>query len=149
LHDLKIGVQMIGDDFSNTPPAHALSNRKIVRNVQGFTIYGDYTQPNPPARIVDAVAKRQIDVAIIWGPLAGYFAKHSSVPLEIVPVSPQIDQPFLPFVFDIAMGVRRGDQDLRDRLERILEKRRSDIDRILADYGVPRVDSTKGDTAGV
>lgn len=149
LHDLKIGVQMIGDDFSNTPPAHALTNRNIVRNVKGFTVYGDYSQPNPPARIIEAVAKQDIDVAIVWGPLAGYFAKNARVPLEIVPVSPQIDQPFLPFVFDMSMGVRRGDQDLRDRLERILEERRAEINRILDEYGVPRVDSREGETGGV
>ena len=140
LNDLKIGVQMVGDDFSNSPPAHALSKRNIIRNVKGFTLYGDYSQPNPPARIIDAVERRDIDVAIVWGPLAGYFAKHTRVPMTIQPVSPQIDEPFLPFVFDIAMGVRRGDQQLRDDLERILEKRRSDIDRILQEYGVPRVD---------
>jgi mxaJ protein len=63
--------------------------------------------------------------------------------MEVVPVSPQIDQPFLPFVFDISMGVRRGDQELKDQVEQVMEKRRGDIDRILEDYRVPRVD-TKG-----
>jgi mxaJ protein len=90
------------------------------------------------------VAKGDVDVAIVWGPLAGYFAKQSRVPLDVVPVSPQVDQPFLPFVFDISMGVRRGDQDLKDQVEQVLERRRSDIDRILEDYRVPRVDQEKG-----
>jgi len=144
LRDLKIGVQMIGDDFTNSPPAHALSNRHIIANVRGFTLYGDYKQPNPPARIVDAVANGDVDIAIVWGPLAGYFARHSRVPLDVRPVSPQIDQPFVPFVFDIAMGVRRGDQQFRDQLERIVEKRRDDIDRILESYRVPRVDEARG-----
>lgn len=144
LNKLRIGVQIIGDDQSNAPPAHALARRNIVANVKGYTLYGDYSQHDPPARIVDAVAKGDIDLAIVWGPLAGYFAKQSRVPLEVVPVSPQIDQPFLPFVFDISMGVRRGDQELRDRVEQILEKRRPEIDRILEDYRVPRVDREKG-----
>src|SRR5689334_10245413 len=144
LKTLKIGVQMIGDDFSNAPPAHALSRRNIIDNVKGYTVYGDYNQPNPPARIVDAVAKGDVDVAIVWGPLAGYFAKQSHVPLDVVPVSPQVDQPFLPFVFDISMGVRRGDQDFKDQIERVLDARRGDIDRILEDYAVPRVDEQKG-----
>jgi mxaJ protein len=107
LKKLRIGVQIIGDDQSNAPPAHALTRRKIVDNVKGFTLYGDYSQPNPPARIVDAVEKGDIDLAIVWGPLAGYFAKQSHVAMQVVPVTPQIDQPFLPFVFDISMGVRR------------------------------------------
>ena len=123
LRKVRIGVQIIGDDQSNAPPAHALTRRNIVDNVKGFTLYGDYSQHDPPARIVDAVTKGDIDLAIVWGPLAGFFAKQSRVPLEIVPVSPQIDQPFLPFVFDISMGVRRGDQEFRDRVDQFLEKR--------------------------
>jgi len=144
LHNLKVGVQMVGDDFSNSPPAHALTNRGIITNVKGFSVYGDYAQPNPPARIVEAVERGDVDVAIVWGPLAGYFAKQSRVPLRIVPVTPQMDRSYLPFVFDIAMGVRRGDNDLRDQVEQVLEKRRAEIDRVLSDYGVPRVDVGQG-----
>lgn len=144
LHDLKIGVQMVGDDFSNSPPAHALSSRGMVTNVKGFTLYGDYAQPNPPARIIEAVERGDVDVAVVWGPLAGYFAKLSRAPLAITPVTPQIDRSYLPFVFDISMGVRRGDQELRDQLEQFIERDRAEIDRILAEYGVPRVDEGKG-----
>jgi mxaJ protein len=140
LRQLKIGVQMIGDDFANTPPAHALAARGIVENVAGYTVYGDYALPNPPARIVDEVARGKIDVAVVWGPLAGYFAKHERVALTLTPVSPQIDRPFLPFVYDISMGVRRGDAELRDALEQIMGRRRVEIDRILDDYGVPKVE---------
>src|SRR4051812_34469989 len=139
LRKLRIGVQMIGDDFNNTPPAHALAVRHIIQNVKGYSVYGDYNQPNPPARIIDAVANRDIDVAIAWGPLAGYFARHEPVAIDITPVSPQIDLPFLPFVFDISMGVRRGHDSLRDQLNVIITRRKSEIDRILDDYGVPRL----------
>lgn len=144
LHNLIIGVQIIGDDFNNSPPAHALTSRKMVSNIRGFTVYGDYARPNPPAQIIDAVVKGEVDVAIVWGPLAGYFAKKVSAPMVIVPVTPQIDQPFMPFVFDIAMGVRRDDQQFRDQLEQIILKHKKEIDQILADYGVPRVDEKKG-----
>ena len=144
LKKLRIGVQIIGDDYSNAPPAHALTRRNIVENVRGYTVYGDYSKHDPPARIVDAVASGDIDLAIVWGPLAGYFAKQSRVPLEVVPVSPQIDQPFLPFVFDISMGVRRDDQELKDQVEQFMERRRGEIDRILEDYRVPRVGERNG-----
>lgn len=139
LRKLKIGVQMIGDDFTNTPPAHALATRHIVENVKGYSVYGDYSQPNPPARVIDAVASGDVDVAIAWGPLAGYFARHEPVTIDITPVSPQIDLPFLPFVFDISMGVRRGEDSLRDQLNAIIARRKPEIDRILDDYGVPRL----------
>ena len=146
LRKLKIGVQMIGDDGANTPPAHALASRGVVENVRGYTVYGDYAQPNPPARIIDAVAKGDVDVAVAWGPLAGYFARRERVPLAVVPVSPQIDLPFLPFVFDISMGLRRGDDALRQQLEDFLERRRPEIEKILDEYGVPRVGRDEGGT---
>jgi len=139
LRRLRIGVQLVGDDYANTPPAHALGKRGIVENVRGYTVYGDYSQPNPPARVLDALAAGEIDVAIVWGPLAGYFAPREPVPLEIVPVSPQIDLPFLPFVFDISMGVRREDSILKVEVEEILSRRRAAVDSILDEYGVPRV----------
>jgi mxaJ protein len=139
LRKLSIGVQMIGDDFNNTPPAHALTARHIVQNVKGYSVYGDYSKPNPPARIIDALASGDIDVAIAWGPLAGYFATREPVAMDITPVSPQIDLPFLPFVFDISMGVRRGQDSLRDQLNAIIARRKPEIDRILDSYGVPRL----------
>jgi mxaJ protein len=147
LHQVKIGVQLIGDDFANTPPAHALSNRKIIQNVRGYTVYGDYAQANPPARIIDAVARGEVDVAVVWGPLAGYFARQAKVPLTVVPVSPEIDLPFLPFVYDISMGVRRGDDAFREELEEIIARRRSEIEGILDEYGVPRVGKGQSENA--
>jgi mxaJ protein len=140
LRTAKVGVQLVGDDGWNTPPVHALARRGIVRNLVGYTLYGDYAEPDPPARIIDAVARGDVDVAIAWGPLAGWFAPRAAVPLVVTPVSPQIDLPFLPFVFDIAMGVRRDDAALRDRLDAVIQTHRADIDALLARYGVPRVD---------
>jgi mxaJ protein len=139
LRKLRIGVQMVGDDYANTPPAHALTQRGMVENVRGYTLYGDYSQPNPPARVLDALAAGEIDLAVVWGPLAGYFAPREPVALKIVPVSPQIDLPFLPFVFDISMGVRRGDTLLRNDVEKVLHDRHAEVEAILDEYGVPRV----------
>ena len=139
LHHLKIGVQLIGNDHVNSPPAHALNARGIVHNIAGFPVMGDYRQADPPRAIVDAVGRGDVDVAIVWGPLAGYFAKEQNVALDITPVSPQIDLPFLPFVFDISMGVRRGDTQLKEALDKEIERRQPDIERILDAYGVPRV----------
>ena len=139
LKTLRIGVQLVGDDGANTPPAHALAMRGIITNVVGYTVYGNYAEANPPARIIDAVANGSIDVAVAWGPLAGYFAQHEAVPLEIAPAAAQFDSPALPLAFDICMGVRRRDKELRDELNSILARRKPDIEKILDAYGVPRV----------
>src|SRR2546423_6150940 len=140
LRRLRVGVQLIGDDGTNTPPAHALAKRGIITNVKGYSVYSDYRQPNPPARIIDAVANGDIDVAVAWGPLAGYFAQREPGPLDVAGVSPHIGLPFCSFVLDISMRVRRGNDALRDSLNSIIQRRRAEIDQILADYGVPRVD---------
>jgi mxaJ protein len=132
LRNLKVGVQMIGNDHVNSPPAHALSKRGIIDNVRGYLVYDG-------PEIMHAVARGDVDVAIVWGPQAGYYRKQEATPLDLVPVSPQIDLPFLPFVFDISMAVRRGDQKLKDELDAALEHRQAEIQRILDEYGVPRV----------
>jgi mxaJ protein len=137
-----IGVHLIGDDFANSPPAHALSARGLIHNVRGYSLYGDYRQPNPPAALVSAVADGTLDVAVAWGPLAGYFAASSAVPLQLTRVRPDEEPPF-PFVFDISMGVARSNQSLRDELDRVIVARRPAIEEILRDYGVPLVSDGK------
>jgi mxaJ protein len=116
--------------------------------VRGYSVYGDYARENPPAGIIEAVARGEVDVVVAWGPLAGYFAKRQRVPLEVVPVSPQIDLPFLPFVYDISMGVRRGDDAFREQLDEILSRKSLEIERILDEYGVPRVGAPGAPSGG-
>jgi mxaJ protein len=140
LKRLRIGVQLVGDEGQNTPPAHALASRGIMSNLVGYTVYGDYLQPNPPARIVEAVARGEVDVAIVWGPLAGYFARRQSLALDIVPVAPVAD-PTTPVAFDISVGVARHAPELRDDIDAALRRRRADVERLLDEYGVPRIKS--------
>jgi mxaJ protein len=138
LRRLKIGVSLIGDDGANPPPALGLAQRGIVRNVTGYPVYGDYATESPPSRIIDAVARGEIDVAVAWGPMAGYWTRRAAVPLTIAPIEPAVDRPFLPNVFAIAVGVRKRDSALRATLDAALARRRADIAKILDSYGVPR-----------
>ena len=142
LRELKVGVQVVGDEGSFAPPGFALARRGIINNVVGYTVYGDYRQDNPPARIVDAVIDGEVDVAVVWGPLAGYFARRGKVPLRVTPVSPEADPSGVRFAFAIAVGVRKGDTQFRDELNAVLARRRPEIERILDDYGVPRAPSS-------
>jgi mxaJ protein len=140
LKSLKIGVQLIGNDATNTPPVHALAHRGIVENVRGFMVYGDYESPDPASPIVEAVASGDVDVAIVWGPPAGYFAAKQKVKLALDPVPPSTREGDPPMRFDIAMGVRKSDAKLASEIDRALAARRGDIDAILASYHVPRFD---------
>jgi len=138
LRRLRLGVQMIGDDGANTPPAHALARRSIVTNVRGYMLYGDYRQPNPPVAIVRAVAAGEVDAGLVWGPLAGYFAARSPVGLRLEPVTPWLDDTSWPMIYDISVGVRRSDPELLNEIDRVLTSRAREIDDLLDRYHVPR-----------
>lgn len=139
LHELRIGLTRFESDDANTPPAHALARRKLIGNVVGYPVAEDHATLAPAVRIVEAVAAGEADVALVWGPVAGYFAARQRVPLAVVPVSPAFDPPGLPMQFDIAVGVRPGDTSLRDEIDEVLERRRDEIHKILRGYGVPLV----------
>jgi mxaJ protein len=137
LESLTIGIQMTGDDYNNPPAAEALASRHIVQNIRGFTIYGDYSRPDPQREIVDAVADGRVDVAVVWGPLAGYYARREPIPLDVRPVAAVASNSPSRFTFDIAMGVRRNDTALRVALDRVIMQRGDRIRQILRAYGVP------------
>ncbi len=137
LKHLRIGVNIIGYDYTNTPPAHALGARGIV----GLVGFGNFLNPDPkadhPQDIFDALAKDSIDLAIAWGPLAGYWVKHEPVPLTMTPLPDSDAVSGMPFAFDMAMGVRHRDKELRAQLDSAITRRHAEIIRILQDYNVP------------
>ena len=136
LRERTIGVQLIGDDGMNTPPAHALTERGIVGNVRGFMVYGDYRNDHPISEIVHAVATGEVDVAAVWGPVAGYFAREEKPPLVVTSIagSPEAR---VPMTFDISMGVRRTDKPLKAQVDGALSSLAPQIKEILVSYGVP------------
>jgi mxaJ protein len=134
LQSFKVGVQNGGDDGAATPAALALSRRRIP--ARGYSVLGDYREPNPPARIMEAVEIGDVDVAVVWGPLAGFFARRSGAPLSLRPVPAEGESPM---AFAIALGVRKEDERLAAELNRILIHTRSELDGLLASYGVPIV----------
>jgi mxaJ protein len=130
----RVGVQLPGDDQAATPPGHALAQAGATANVVGFPIAG--AEP-AGARMVQAMARGELDAAFVWGPQAGYYAQHAALPLRVHYVPPPADLRDQPFSFAIAMGVRRGDRALRDRLDDFIARRQPELDRILAQYSVP------------
>lgn len=137
LRELRIGVSIIGADGAGTPPAVALGRQGIFANVRGFPIYGDGSDSARMADPIRAVVDGRIDVAAIWGPIAGYYARTAQTPLRITPITDTND--YLPQLFDypIAMAVRPGDDDLKNRLNNFIGRHRDDISALLRSYGVP------------
>ena len=130
----RIGVQVVGDDYA--PPAFALARRGITKSVVGFSLFGSYGELNPTRKIIDAIADGAVDVAIVWGPFAGYFAKSANAPLDVAAVSPPMYFG-VPFAYDISIAVRKGDERLRTQLDAVLAAESKTIHQLLLDYGVP------------
>ena len=136
LHRLRIGVQVLDENY--TPPGSALARRGLQNKMVGFDTTGESADS-----IIRAVASHQVDIAVVWGPLAGYFAKPYHDSLKLVPVEPEVDPPGLPFTFSISMGVRKANVALRDELEKVLVQRGRQIQQILAEYNVPQLPLAK------
>jgi mxaJ protein len=139
LSALRIGVPLVGDDGANPPPVLALVSHGLTANLRGYSVYGDYRDESPPSELVQAVRRGDVDIAIAWGPLAGYYARKSEPHLALAPLPESEAPPGLTFRFEFAMAVRKDDAPLRDELNRVLVERRQEIDRILAAFSVPRL----------
>lgn len=139
LRDLTIGLQAVGADGANPPPASALARRGIVNRIVGFPMWGEASEESPQGRIIDAVASGEIDLAIVWGPFAGYFARRHGDTLAVRQVEGDPQQPALPFRYEMSLAVRRGDDAFLNELQRVLDRRQPEIQAILKEYGIPLV----------
>ncbi|HKP62888.1 MAG TPA: transporter substrate-binding domain-containing protein [Polyangiales bacterium] len=124
LRTSRIGVPLVGDDGANPPPVAALVERGLTQNLRGYPVYG------PPDALIRAISNREVDVAVAWGPPAGYYAARADIPL-----TPLRDPAF---AFEISLAVRKDDRPLRAELDRVLRSRRAEIDALLARFHVPR-----------
>jgi mxaJ protein len=133
-----VGVPLIGGEGAVVPAAMALATRGLTNNVRGFPVYG-----NQPAaqRMIEALDRREIDVAVGWGPRLAYFAHLSATSLTVAsaPSVPGAMQDF-----DIAIGVRPDEPALRDALNAALTRQQPAIRALLAEYNVPVVDRVVG-----
>jgi mxaJ protein len=131
LKKMKIGVQVLDDEYA--PPAQALGRRGLLTNIVGYEPFDKVR-----GKIVSDVAQGKIDAAIVWGPLAGYYAKRSRRKLQLTPVEPEHDG-VIPFAYDLAVGVKKGRPDLVPRINQILERERIKIAALLNSYSVPQL----------
>jgi mxaJ protein len=134
LKSLRIGVQLPGNDGAATPAGYALAAKGAIENVRGYPMYGEHPAAE---RIVEAIARGELDAGVVWGPAAGFFARAKN--LGVANASAPKELATMPFEFSIAIGVKRGNRELRDQLDAALARRKSEIDAVLDEYAVPRV----------
>lgn len=134
LRHLRIGV------LSSSVPDVALLRRGYRES--GALHYALPTAATPTP-LLDGVVNKQFDIAIVWGPIAGYYAKTHGVDLDIVPVTPQVDSSGTSMVYAYSFGLRSGDEELRDLLNRAIALRWDDIRDVLKEYNVPIVSLPK------
>jgi quinoprotein dehydrogenase-associated probable ABC transporter substrate-binding protein len=136
LEQMRIGMHVVGEDYA--PPAHFLARLGVTSQIVGYSLYGAAGEADPPARLIDAVVRGDVDLAIIWGPFAGYFSKRQPVPLAITPVSPDR---FLeiPFTYGISAAVRKDNRPLQAEVQASLTRHCRAISALLVKYGIPQV----------
>jgi mxaJ protein len=146
LKSARIGLQLISGGDVNTPPAMALARRGITNNITGFSPW-DSADDAPQAKIIDAVAHGEIDVALVWGPFGGYFARPygDALKLEAVTVDPA--SPGLAFTFPMAAAVRSADTALKVTLQAAFDRNAARIAAILKDYNIPIIEQSPAATA--
>jgi quinoprotein dehydrogenase-associated probable ABC transporter substrate-binding protein len=128
---------------AGTPPATLLAQRGLLANLRSYQLLVD-TRFNSPARdLSHDVATGAIDVGILWGPIAGYFAKQETPPLVVAPLKAQ--QGPMQLDFRITMGMRPNEPEWKRTINTLIRKNQKEIDKILLDYGVPLLDE-KGQT---
>ncbi|MES9941468.1 MAG: substrate-binding domain-containing protein [Candidatus Thiodiazotropha sp. 6PLUC2] len=133
LKDLQLGV------VAGTPPATLLSNYGLMGQVHPYHRTVDTRLFSPATQAIEDVAIGKIDIAVIWGPIAGYAAKQQSTPLTVIPLPAKVDS--VPLAFNVSMGIRRRENNWKHQLNEELKKLAPDIEKILLQYDIPLLDS--------
>lgn len=131
LKDKRIGI------VAGTPPATIMAEDDLMAKAKPYPLTVDTRVESPTKSMIDDLVSGQIDAAVLWGPIAGYYAKHAGTPIEVVPL---LKEQGMPMDFRIAMGVRHSDQDWKRKLNRLIAENQEAIDKVLTDYGVPLLD---------
>jgi quinoprotein dehydrogenase-associated probable ABC transporter substrate-binding protein len=132
LKSAKIGV------VAGTPPVTYLALNGLLPQIKSYALVVDTRYDSPTAEMMADLDRGAIDVALLWGPIAGYYALHAKTATAVTPLVKETGGPKL--VYRIAMGVRHSDQNWKRDLNKLISQNRAEIDAILRGYGVPLLD---------
>lgn len=137
--DLKKGIiGVVGE----SPATIAMDQNDLITNARPYRMQRDLNLP--PSYLIDDLAKKEIDVAIAWGPIGGYFAKQSKVPMEVRMIPEYVGRDVINSAkgkefWNISVGVRKKDKERMEKIQASLDRNADKITKILDDYGIPHV----------
>ncbi|HET6378615.1 MAG TPA: substrate-binding domain-containing protein [Methylocella sp.] len=140
LDDSRLQGKRIGI-IAGTPPATNLAVNGLLGNIKSYPLVVDTRYDSPAVDMINDLTNGTIDVAILWGPIAGYLASHAKAPLKVSPLIKERSGPRM--IYRIGMGVRHTDQEWKRLLNRLISENQAEINRILESYGVPLLNEDK------
>jgi quinoprotein dehydrogenase-associated probable ABC transporter substrate-binding protein len=124
--------------IAGTPPVTLLAQKGLLQHLHPYALMADTRFNHPAQDLVHDVAAGTVDVGILWGPIAGYFAKQAPVPLVVVPL--RTENPAIRLDYRITMGVRINEPEWKRDINNLIRGKQAEINAILLDYGVPLLD---------
>ena len=134
LRGLRIGL------YDRSPASEWLARHDLLASGVPYPIRNPDPEQYPGEIIEKDLANGKIDAAIVWGPIAGYFAQRVKAPQLVV--LPLKSEPGVRLDYQMAMGVRFGEREWKQQVEGLIDARQADIQAILKEYGVPLVDAS-------
>ncbi|HLZ04735.1 MAG TPA: substrate-binding domain-containing protein [Bradyrhizobium sp.] len=124
--------------IAGTPPATYMATDGLMADAKPYPLMIDTRVDSSAGAMISDLNKGDIDAGVLWGPMAGFYARESNPPLHVTPLVKEKAGPQL--VYRIGMGVRHSDQNWKRMLNRLIQENQADINKILLDFGVPLLD---------
>jgi quinoprotein dehydrogenase-associated probable ABC transporter substrate-binding protein len=133
LKDRRIGV------VAGTPPATLIARYGLMAQTRPYQRTVDTRHAAPAKQAVDDVAAGVTDIAVVWGPIAGYGATQQNPPLVVTPLPARVDD--VPLAFNVSMGLRHRETGWKHEINALIKRLQPEFRRVLMDYGVPLLDA--------
>jgi quinoprotein dehydrogenase-associated probable ABC transporter substrate-binding protein len=137
LNDARLKGKHIGV-VAGTPPGTNMAANGLMATAKPYPLMIDTRVDSSAEAMINDLTKGEIDAGVLWGPMAGFYAKNSDLPLHVTPLVNEKTGPQL--IYRIGMGVRRADQNWKRLLNRLIQENQPEINKILVAYGVPLLD---------
>jgi quinoprotein dehydrogenase-associated probable ABC transporter substrate-binding protein len=137
LNDTRLKDRHIGI-VAGTPPGTNMAVNGLMANAKPYPLMIDTRFDSSAAAMIGDITSGAIDAGILWGPIAGYYARNAVPPLHVTPLVKETTGPRL--AYRIGMGVRAADQNWKRLLNRVIQENQPAINRLLLDFGVPLLD---------